>query len=312
MAKAPGRSHRKGITLMELFELASNEASAQRWFESVRWPHGRFCPHCGSTNTSPVKNAKPMPYRCRDCRAHFSVRTDTALEKSKVPLHKWLMALYLYLTSLKGISSMKLHRELGVTQKTAWFMLHRIREAWGDKELRDLAGPIEADETFIGGKRKNKPKKVRALAKGAGAVDMEVVAGVKDRASGQVSARVVPNTGGKTLKGFVMGHAGPDAAIYTDESRSYRGLPNHEAVNHGAWEYVRGEAHTNGVESFWSMLKRGYHGTYHKMSPKHLDRYVSEFSGRHNVREKDTIAQMEGLAAAMIGKRLTYHELTED
>ena len=308
--KAPGKSHREGISLIELTEMFPDEASAVRWWESVRWPSGRFCGHCGSTETKEVPNAKPMPYWCKGCKSYFSVRTGSMIENSRLPLRKWAFATYLYVTSLKGVSSMKLHRDLKVTQKTAWFMLHRLRDAWGDSSSAPFSGPVEADETYIGGKRKNMPKAKRKELKGRGAVGKAVVVGTKDRETNRVAARTVENTDGATLKGFVGEHAAPGAKVYTDEASAYQGMPfDHEAVNHSAGEYVRGMAHTNGIESFWAMLKRGYHGTYHHMSEKHLDRYVAEFSGRHNVREADTIDQMDNLVAATVGKRLMYRDL---
>ena len=154
--KAPGRSDRDGISLFELTEMFPDEASAVEWFESQVWPDGRHCGHCGSVETKEVPNAKPMPYWCKDCRSYFSVRTGTAIEKSRLPLRKWVFAIYIVVTSLKSVSSMKLHRDLGITQKTAWFMLHRLREAWTMELDEPFGGPVEADETFVGGKEKNK------------------------------------------------------------------------------------------------------------------------------------------------------------
>ena len=310
--KAPGKSHREGISVMQLAEMFPDEASAVKWFEAIQWPNGRHCGHCGSTETSKVPNAKPMPYWCKGCRSYFSVRTGTAIEKSRLPMRKWAFAVYLYVTSLKGVSSMKLHRDLQVTQKTAWFMPHRLREAWTESGIEQFMGPVEADETYIGGKRKNMPKAKRKELSGRGAVGKTAVVGTKDRATNRVSARSTGETDAPTLAGFVADRTAPGAKVFTDESRAYSGLSarfTHEAVNHSAGEYVRGEAHTNGMESFWAMFKRGYQGTYHHMSAKHLDRYVSEFSGRHNVREADTVDQMRDVVASMVGKRLTYREL---
>ena len=268
-----------------------DEASAIKWFEDTRWPDGeRHCGHCGSIETKAVPNAKPMPYWCKACRSYFSVRTGSMLQSSRLPLRKWVFAVYLYVTNLKGVSSMKLHRDLKVTQKTAWFMLHRLREAWGKSGLDAFSGPVEADETYIGGKRKNIPKSKRAKLKGRGAAGKATVVGSKDRASNKVVARSIESADRETLHGFIGKHTSPGAKVYTDDARAYQGMPfDHEAVNHSAGEYARGMAHTNGIESFWSMLKRGYQGTFHHFSEKHLDRYVSEFAGRHNVREADTV-----------------------
>ena len=310
----PGKSHRKGISLMELADIFPDEQSAVTWWESIVWPEGRCCGHCGSTNTSKAKHKK-MPYFCNDCRSYFSVRTGTTLQSSRLPLRKWAFAVYLYVTNLKGVSSMKLHRDLKITQKTAWFMLHRLREAWGASGLEaSFAGPVEVDETYIGGKRKNMSNKKRKALKdtGRGAVGKTAVVGMRDRATRKVSAAKISNTDQKTLHDFINSRVDEDSMVFTDDHRSYQGLPNHKAVKHSVSEYVNGQAHTNGIESFWALLKRGYHGTFHHMSEKHLDRYIGEFSGRYNVRESDTVEQMQNVAAGMVGKRLMYRDLIRE
>ena len=174
---APGKNYRKGMTLVEIMDLFPTEQAATEWFEATRWKDGRHCGHCGSTDTKPVPSAKPMPYWCTSCRSYFSVRTGTPLHRSKVSLRKWAIAIYLEIASLKSVSSMKLHRDLGVTQKTAWFMLHRIREAW-NTQATGFTGPVEADETYIGSKRRNKSNAERKAATGRSAAHMEAVVGV--------------------------------------------------------------------------------------------------------------------------------------
>ena len=308
--KGPGKYFRETISIMELGEMFPDEASAVAWFEETQWPDGvRHCGKCGCVDVRENPNAKPQPYWCRGCKSYFSVRTGTMMENSRLPLRKWVFAIYFYVTSLKGVSSMKLHRDLKITQKTAWFMLHRLRDAWGESGLEKFIGPIEVDETYMGGKERNKhsSKKLRA---GRGGVGKTAVAGARDRRTGKVSAKVVENTDAKTLQGFVAEHTAADATVYTDEASAYKSLPfDHESVRHSTGEYVKGMAHTNGIESFWATLKRAHKGVYHKMSEKHLQRYVNEFAGRHNIRRADTADQMRNVVASMVGKRLMYRDL---
>ena len=218
-------------------------------------------------------------------------------------------SIYLLTTGIKGTSSMKLHRDLGVTQKTAWHLAHRIRTMWKAGQF-PLLGPVEADETFIGGKETNKHE-IKKLHAGRGTVGKTPVAGIKDRSTREVRAKVVESANMVTVQEFVGRNLSQDAKLYTDESNIYEGMPNHTTVKHSVGEYVNGQAHTNGIESFWAMLKRGYYGTYHRMSKKHLSRYIGEFEGRHNARDADTLQQMFYMAQGMLGRTLTYKELTE-
>lgn len=315
MQKAPGKAFREGVSLIELMDLFPDEEAATKWFEQVVWGEDRHCPRCLCSDTTEVPNAKPMPYWCTKCRKYFSVRTGTAIERSKVPLRKWAIAIYLCLTSLKSVSSMKLHRDLGVSQPTAWFMLHRLREAWAINRTSPFTGPVEVDETYFGGKRHNMSKSRRKELEnaGRGPAGKIAVVGAKDRRTNKVSAQVVTSTDKPTLQGFVKDNAAPDAKVYTDEANAYIGLPfDHETVRHSVAEYVRDQAHTNGVESFWATLKRAQEGTFHKISPKHLNRYVKEFEGKHNMRTLDTITQMALMAAQLVGRRLMYSQLIKD
>ena len=232
------------------------------------------------------------------------------MHNSKLTLQQWAFAMYQMSTSLKGTSSMKLHRDLEITQKSAWHVGHRIRSMW---ELsQQVPSPVEVDETYVGGIARNKHASQRKH-KGRGMVGKTPVVGMKSRATNQVAAQPIAQVDVPSLEQFVMEHVQHGATVYTDGHGGYRLLSSrgytHESVNHEVKEFVRGQAHTNGIESFWAMLKRGYHGTYHKMSAKHLSRYVNEFAGRHNARPIDTSAQLSSLVVGMEGKRLPYKEL---
>ena len=200
---------------------------------------------------------------------------------------------------------MKLRRDIGVTQNTAWFMLHRLRQSWEESDTEILFGPVEIDETYMGGKRRNMSKKRRAMFSGRGSSGKTAVVGMKDRPTNQIRAKVVPDTKKGTLAQFILESAALGVRSYTDENPAYAWMgSNRKSVKHSALQYVDGIAHTNGIESFWSMLKRAYTGTFHKMSVKHLHRYVSEFVKRHNIRELDTIDQMKHVVAGLVGRRL--------
>lgn len=308
--KAPGKAFRAGMTLPQLFRYFPDDATAEAWFAAQRWDDGEAaCPYCGSLNVQSGAAHKTMPYRCREkeCAKRFSVKTGTVMQASNLGYQTWAIAIYLLLTSLKGVSSLKLHRDLGITQKSAWHLSHRIRKTF-EENATMFAGPVEVDEAYFGGREANKHDHKKQKA-GRGTVGKTAVVGVKARGSNQVAAKVVADTRKETLLGFIDANTADDAKVYSDEAAAYEGILDHEAVRHGVGEYVRGQAHINGMESFWSMMKRGHKGTYHKMSPKHLERYVKEFAGRHNIRCEDTIAQMRVVARGLFGKRLRYGDL---
>ena len=313
--EAPGKHFRQGLDFLEFTEMFPTEDSAETWFESQLWSRGRRCPHCGSDQTFECTN-QSLPYRCQSCWGRFSVRTGSLMHGSPLPYRKWLWAVYLHMTSLKGVSSMKLHRDIGVTQKTAWFMLQRIREAFRPHHdsRPPMQGPVEVDETYMGGKRKNMTKSKREAMTGRGGVGKAVVVGAKDREANQVVAKTVESTDKETLQGFVAETVAPGSDLYTDDHRAYQGIEgyHHKTVNHSSQQYVDGQIHTNGIESFWAMFKRAHKGVYHKFSRKHLDRYVTDFSGRHNVRRRDTLNQMRILVRGMAGRTLPYKALIAD
>lgn len=315
--KAPGKHFRSGLTLKDMFRLFPDNRAAEQWFIRTRWPDGICCPHCGSENVQTGAKHKSMPFRCREkeCAKRFSTKTGTVMEGSKIGYQDWLLATFLLTTSLKSVSSMKLHRDLGVTQKTAWFIAHRLRAALDTSgHPSSFTGPVEVDETYVGGLRKNMSNQKRKdlAGTGRGPVGKTAVLGMKDRASGRVTAQVIRSVNGDTLRGFVEENVEPGAKVYTDDLTAYKSIEDHDSVKHSLHEYVKGEVHTNGIESLWSMLKRAHKGTFHKLSPKHLDRYVQEFAGKHNIRDKDTVDQLTLFARGMKGKRLRYPDLIAD
>ena len=294
-------------SLVDFFKEYPDEESAVKFFESLRWADGVKCPYCGSDNIADCK--VPMPHRCRDCRKHFSVRVGTILNESKLTLQKWLLAIYILVNSKKGVSSIQLAEMLDCTQKTAWFLAHRIRETWLADSSK-FAGIVEVDETYIGGLEKNKhaDKKLKA---GRGAVGKAPVVGIKSR-KGQVRAFAVEATDTKTLTGAIRENVAEGSEVYTDQWEGYKGLDEygHKRVKHNVGEYVCEMVHTNGIESFWAILKRGYYGIYHKWSTKHLQRYVNEYQSRFNMREVPAMARVIMSATGGLSSHLSYKELT--
>lgn len=296
-------------SLYEFLQQLPNEEAAKRFFERNRWAGRRECPHCGSERISECQGSTPMPYRCKTCRRHFSVRTGTVLAESKVPLHKWLMAIYLMTTSRKGIPSTQLARQLGVTQKTSWFLAHRIRQAWFDNDRDKMDGQVQIDESYFGGKETNRHEnKKRRL--GRGHIGKIPVVGVVSE-TGIIQAHPVQNVSKKTMHAFIEANVKPGATVVTDDLAAYKGLKAHKhiAINHTAGEYVKDQAHTNGIESFWALLKRGYYGVYHWMSPQHIHRYVDEFAYRQSTVKMSAMEFIACTGRQFVGKRLTYRDL---
>lgn len=308
------KKERQRISLYEFMEKFDTEEKCREHFEKLIWGDKRHCPRCGSDNTREASH-KTMPYWCSACRKYFSVKMGTLMEDSNITYRKWLMAIYLMSTSLKGVASTKLGNDIGIKQPHAWFLGHRIRESWKNNAELLFGTEIEMDETYIGGKEHNKhgSKKLKA---GRGAVGKAPVVGIKDRKTKKVKALKVSTTNANTLHWIVMKNIKPGSTIYTDQHRGYKGLDKkgykHKSVSHSVGEFVNGIVYTNGIESFWSMLKRGYNGVYHKMSVKHLQKYIDEFSNRHNIRPMHTLDQVNATIAGLAGKRLKYKELINE
>ncbi len=302
---------RSTISTFELFQRFPDQESARLYFEAQRWPDGATCPACGEA--ARIGTRKGGFYRCNACLTDFTVRTNTIFERSKVPLHKWLYAMYLLVTARKGISSLQLHSQIGVTQKTAWFMLQRLREACGN-DPTELDGIVEIDECYIGGKEAAKHESKRKKLGRCGVGKMAVIAG-RERESGHVKAEVRASVTGRNAVGFANRHVQVGSTIHTDESAIYNRvgglLYKHESINHSAGEYVRGGVTTNGIESVFAVLKRGIHGVYHHASPKHLHRYVGEFAFRLGDGDvsRHTLDRLASLFSAALGCRLTYKDL---
>jgi transposase-like protein len=301
------------ISTFKLFEIFPDEATARTYLESRLWPNGVKCPSCKKGER--ITTRKDGFYRCNSCKLDFTVRTGTIFERSHVPLHKWLYAMYLLVTARKGISSMQLAKEIGITQKSAWFVLQRLREACNDNNSK-LKGLIEIDETFIGGLSRNMHKwKREQNITGTGGTDKTAVLGMRER-GGRTLAMTVETTSVKEIQSAIHARVEVGSTLMTDEHAAYNGMDGllfrQERVNHSAGEFVRGMAHTNGIESVWAVLKRGLHGVYHHASAKHLGRYVDEFAFRLNQGNvtRHTLERLASFVDAVAGKRITYKELT--
>jgi transposase-like protein len=300
----------------KMLEVLNTEATCREFLENLRWNGKPVCPHCGSENKDhyelKVKGEFKGLRKCKDCRERFTVTVGTMFEGSHIPLRKWFIAIYIFSSHKKGISSLQLHRDLGVTQKTAWFMLGRLRNSFKVKSKVMFTGTTQADETFIGGKNKNRHahKKVKD-SQGRSFKDKTPVFGLLS--DGQVSTEVVPDTKASTLKPIIHAMVEKGAIMVTDEWGAYNGLSTdyqHEIMKHNEGQYTSGEFHANSVEGFLSLLKRGIFGIYHSASPKHLNKYCDEFSYRYNTRN---ITNGDRFALSLVNaeQKLTYKQLIQ-
>ena len=305
------------VSTYEFLQKFPNAEAARKYLERRRWGGHPVCPHCASAGNMhrQTRDGVEGYYRCPDCRKVFTVRTGTIFERSHVPLDKWLFSMYLMASSRKVVSSLQLSKELGITQKSAWFLLQRLREALGkdddDQGGGFLSGIIEADETYIGGKEANKHES-KKLKAGRGAVGKMAVMGMRER-GGKVRAHALRNTTASAIQSAVKDAVAPGSVLCTDEHASYRGMAEylHLSVNHSAKQFVDGMAHTNGIESVWAVLKRGFYGIYHSFSQKHLQRYINEFAYRlndGNVRIH-TMDRIEAILRKTNDKRFTYRQI---
>ena len=300
------------ISTFELFAMFPDQESARTYLEGRLWPNGPRCPVCGLGERLTARKAGF--YRCNQCHEDFTVRTGTVMERSHIPLHKWLYAMYLLVTARKGISSLQLSKEIGITQKSAWFVLHRLREACGS-DLKKLRGIVEIDETYVGGIEANKHEH-KKLKAGRGAVGKSAVLGMRER-GGRTVAMPIENADMATIHNEIHKRIEVGSRLHTDEALAYSGMDglffDHDTVNHSAGEYARDDVTTNSIESVFAVLKRGLIGVYHHASKKHLARYVDEFAFRLNEGnvKLHTMARLDSFVSGVAGKRLTYKELIQ-
>jgi transposase-like protein len=300
------------ISIFELFEMFPDQETARAYLEGRLWPYGPRCPVCGLGERITARASGY--YRCNQCKEDFTVRTGTIFERSHIPLHKWVYAMYLLVTARKGISSMQLAKEIGITQKSAWFMLHRLRQACG-KDLKKLQGLIEIDETYVGGIEANKHEH-KKLKAGRGTVGKTAVLGMRER-GGRTKTKVIANTDAQTIQDMIVQNVEVGSTLHTDESGAYTDIGalffSHETVNHSQKEFVRDGVTTNGIESVFAVFKRGLIGVYHHASSKHLGRYVDEFSFRLNDGNvaRHTLDRLDSFVDGAAGKRLTYKALIQ-
>ena len=295
-------------SILELLETFKTQDICIKYLEKRRWEDKVVSPY---TNNKNVYKCKKNMYVCRDTGKQFNVKTGTLFENTKIPLQKWFLAIWLITSHKKGISSLQLAKDIKVTQKTAWFVLQRIRNCFGEKGNMQLNGEVEADETYVGGKNKNRhaDKKVKE-AQGRSTKDKTPVVGMLER-KGKLIAQVIKDVKKDTLHGVITKNVKGKSILYTDEWRGYKGIDkiyNHSIVKHFNSEYVKGNVHTNTIEGFWSILKRGIVGIYHFTSAKHLQKYVDEFVFRYNTK-LNTEAERFNFFLGNTTHRITYKEL---
>src|SRR5438094_851295 len=298
-------------TLLEAIKYFQNPDTCLSFLRDLRWPNGVVCPTCGSRGVTFLANARVWKCRTKHPRQKFSIKVGTIFEDSPIPLEKWLAAIWMVAGCKNGISSCEMARDLGVTQKTAWFIDHRVRLAMHDGSFEKLSGEVEVDETFIGGKARNMHVSARKRRiTGTGGKDKTAVMGIVER-GGAVRTFVVPDRRKKTLQTEVKKHVEAGSALYSDDLLSYEGLAGeyaHKVINH-AVAYVDGAVHTNTMENFWSLLKRGINGTYVSVEPFHLFRYLDEQAFRYNERELTDSERFILVCGGIVGKRILYREL---
>ncbi len=301
------------ISFYQLARMVPTPEAARLYLEERRWgATGRLCPKCSHPRSIARGGDRAGFYRCCQCKAEFTVRTGSVFERSHIPLDKWILAIYMVVTARKGVSSVQVSKELSIRQSSAWFMMHRIRAAMATDCGRMLRGIVEIDETYVGGKETNKHERLKLNA-GRGCVGKTVLVGILER-GGRVVPRVVRDTGKATLEKLVEDVVLPGSQINTDDHGSYRGLGaryEHRVVRHSAKEFVDGMAHTNGIESAWALLKRGFYGTFHKFTVEHLQKYADEFAFRLDEASCriPTLERMDNLLARSWGRRLDYETL---